>query len=490
MIPVYQRILNSASKSKFLQCFHIKVQFNSHISYYSVKDIYLSKDSIGHKAEVKGWVKAVRKMKDNVFIDLDDGSWPEKLQVVIPKSVVPKNLTYGSSVELSGKLLPNQLKKVELVLDDIKVVGPCVVADGYPFAPRKSYSADYVRQYIHLRPRTRILSSLLRIRHGAALALHQYFNGLGYCKIDVPVLTSNDCEGAGEVFIVKPDSEKLIREMGSPGMTPEEAFFNGKTYLTVSGQLHLEIAARAMGKVYCLGPTFRAENSRSRLHLSEFYMAEAELAFVKDLDSILKLMEGLIKTMCQTLMDTCAEDVHLFVKTQGEENCLNIEHLLKSPFTVDSYDNVFNVIDNHRSLFTEPLKKGDPLSKEHELFLVKHNNNLPIFVVDWPTGIKPFYMKAHTNDSSKVHAVDLLCTNVGELCGGSLREDDFDTLVSKLKTHDLEDNLGWYLELRKFGNVPTGGFGMGFERFLQVILGIPNIKDAIPFPRWPHNCKL
>ncbi|XP_046141803.1 probable asparagine--tRNA ligase, mitochondrial isoform X2 [Osmia bicornis bicornis] len=340
----------------------------------------------GKLIKVQGWVRALRKMKNNIFIDITDGSTAKMLQVVLPTDNKPDNLSYGSSIT---------------------------------------------------------------------------------------------AEGAGELFLVKPSSEAILKAMKREDVTEEESYFNTKTFLTVSGQLHLEAVARALTKVYTFGPTFRAENSKSRLHLSEFRMLEAELAFINSIDDIMDEVELLIKNITKDILEKGASDIH-------EMKCPEVQWLNEN-FTRMTYDEAINILQNNEKSFQQPVTLETGISKEHELFLVKHNNNVPIFVINWPKESKPFYMKECENDASKVAAMDLLVPIVGELVGGSIREDDYEKLKSKLP---VTSNLSWYLELRKYGNVTTGGFGMGFERFLQCLFDIPNIKDTLPFPRWPHNCSL
>ncbi|XP_063228412.1 asparaginyl-tRNA synthetase isoform X2 [Bacillus rossius redtenbacheri] len=449
----------------------------------------LNSKRVGCHADVKGWVKAMRKMKDSVFIDLDDGSCAKTLQIVVPKSVQPPDLTYGASLRVQGTLQLNPSGQVEVVADGVEVCGPCVVSDGYPFLPRKRYSQDYARQFLHLRPRTKVFGCVLRVRDAVMRALHQHFHGQGYVNVHTPVLTSNDCEGAGEVFVARPDSDALVASMAKEGATPDEAFFNVKSYLTVSGQLHLEAVARSLCRVYTVGPTFRAENSRTRHHLAEFYMVEAEVAFLDSMSELLSIMENLIKDVTARVLDECEDDVQVLLGRDDAGQALNASQVVKQPFVTMTYKEAVSVLNEHSEHFEVHTREGEGLSKEHELFLVRHAGGIPVFVVEWPSASKPFYMKRAADNSDKVLAVDLLVPQVGELCGGSLREDDYVLLQDRLREQQLH-NLQWYLDLRKYGNVPTGGFGMGLERYLQCLLGIRNIKDTIPFPRWPHNCSL
>ncbi|XP_015603422.1 probable asparagine--tRNA ligase, mitochondrial isoform X2 [Cephus cinctus] len=436
-----------------------------------------AKEAVGKRT--LGWIRAVRKMKDNIFLDINDGSCCEYLQVVVPKSNKPNNLTYGSSVSVEGELALAPNGRTELRAESISVIGACDVTNGYPFVPRKQYSTEYVRKFLHLRPRTRGFASVLRLRDIASSAVADHFRERSFINVHTPIITSNDCEGAGEVFLVRPDSHEILTSMKKDNIPEEQSYFDTKAYLTVSGQLHLEALARGLGKVYTFGPTFRAENSRTRLHLSEFYMIEAEMAFVDDIEEVAREVELLVKFVTRALVDKGASDMNNIDASEPK--------WLNEKFGLITYDEALKILDNHADRITFPIRHGDNLSKEHEMFLVQHNNDVPVFVINWPKEIKPFYMKECSNDLSKVAALDLLAPQVGELVGGSVREDDYEKLQFKLST---VPNLAWYLELRKYGNIPTAGFGVGFERFLQCVLGIASIKDTIPFPRWPHNCNL
>ncbi|CAL7936990.1 unnamed protein product [Xylocopa violacea] len=328
-------------------------------------------------------------------------------------------------------------------------------------------------------PRTRKFSSLLRLRDITSSAIDNYLRSRGFINIHTPILTSNDCEEAGEVFVVTPDSKSLVKSMKRENVAEEESYFNTKAFLTVSGQLHLEAVTRAFTKVYTFSPVFRAENNKSRLHLSEFRMLEAEIAFINNLDDIMDEVESLIKYVVKDVFEKGASDINAIGGREIE--------WLNDKFARITYNDAINILQNNADSTKNRITFGDSLSKEHELLLVKHYNNIPVFVTNWPKEMKPFYMKECNDDSSKVAAMDLLVPTAGEIVGGSIREDDYEKLKSKLP---LTSDLAWYLELRKYGNVPTGGFGMGFERFLQYIFDIPNIKDTLPFPRWPHNCSL
>nr|CAD7262215.1 unnamed protein product [Timema shepardi] len=479
-----------SSLFNYNQFFHSFVS-KRNVTSSRIRDL-LKYKPLGDYNKIKGWVRAHRKMKDIAFVDVNDGSCSEGLQVIIPKSLQPQNLSFGSSVEVHGTLTINPNEQIEMVAKDIKVVGPCVVSEGYPFAARKVYPPDYVRQFPHLRPRTKQFGSLLRVRDAAFRAICELLHAQGFVNVHTPLLTSNDCEGAGEVFLVQPDSEGLKKEMAKDGKCPEEAYFDSKAFLTVSGQLHLEAVARGLSKVYTFGPTFRAENSRTRHHLSEFYMLELEMAFLENLSDLSTFIETFVKGVTSKVLEECEVDVQTLLQQQvsKEGEHFTLSELTQRPFVTVSYDEAVSILERHSEQLESRVCRGEDLSKVHELFLVKHCGGGPVFVVEWPRKIKPFYMKCVAGDTDKVAALDLLVPRVGELCGGSLREDNYTVLQQKLESSNLDESLAWYLELRKYGNIPTGGFGLGFERYLQYILGIQNIKDTIPFPRWPHNCKL
>ncbi|XP_031719354.1 asparaginyl-tRNA synthetase isoform X2 [Anarrhichthys ocellatus] len=405
---------------------------------------------LGANVKVQGWVRSVRPQKANLFLHVNDGSSLQSLQVVASSELNDPLLTLGSAVEVTGTLRksPNQKQAVELEADQIHVVGDCNPVD-FPFKIKERHSLEYIRQFPHLRCRTNAFSSLLRIRSEATTAVHSYFKENGFVQIHTPVITSNDCEGAGELFQV---------ETSGPDNEEGEKFFSVPAFLTVSGQLHLEVMSGAFSRVYTFGPTFRAENSQSRRHLAEFYMVEAEVSFTQSLEDLTK--------------DT-------------------VEAMLKKRFPVITYSEAIDILNHSSQKFTFPTDWGCDLQTEHEKYLVKHCGNVPVFVTDYPYDLKPFY--ARDNQDHPKHtaaAVDLLVPGVGELCGGSLREERLDLLRARLEEAGLGDTYSWYLDLRRFGSVPHGGFGLGFERYLQCILGVDNIKDVIAFPRSSHSCLL
>uniref|UniRef100_A0A8C3ABS9 asparagine--tRNA ligase n=1 Tax=Cyclopterus lumpus TaxID=8103 RepID=A0A8C3ABS9_CYCLU len=433
---------------------------------------------LGANVKVQGWLRSVRPQKANLFLHVNDGSALQSLQVVASSELNDPLLTLGSAVEVTGTLRksPHQKQPVELEADQIHVVGDCNPVD-FPFKKKERHSLEYIRQFPHLRCRTNAFSSLLRIRSEATTAVHSYFKENGFVQIHTPVITSNDCEGAGELFRV----EVSVSSKG-------EKFFSVPAFLTVSGQLHLEVMSGAFSRVYTFGPTFRAENSQSRRHLAEFYMVEAEVSFTQSLEDLTKVMEDMFRSATEHVLAHCAADVDLFHKHVTPGHRVSPQgHLL---FGV-TYSEAIDILNHSSQKFAFPTDWGCDLQTEHEKYLVKHCGNVPVFVTDYPYDLKPFY--ARDNQDHPKHtaaAVDLLVPGVGELCGGSLREERLDLLRARLEETGLEDTYSWYLDLRRFGSVPHGGFGLGFERFLQCILGVDNIKDVIAFPRFSHSCLL
>ncbi|KAM9170652.1 asparaginyl-tRNA synthetase isoform 3-T3 [Pangshura tecta] len=375
------------------------------------------------------------------------------------------------------------MQNVELKAENIRVVGPCDTLR-FPFKPRERQPLEYSRQFPHLRCRTNTLSSLLRVRSEATAAISSFFKDNGYVHVHTPIITSNDCEGAGELFHVRTSNE--VHEPGE-----NSHFFNVPAFLTVSGQLHLEVMAGAFTRVFTFGPTFRAENSQSRRHLAEFYMVEAEMSFTESLQDIIQVMEDLFKTVTSIVLSKCPQDVELFHKYVSPAQKGRLEQMLKNKFITIPYTEAVEILKQAPQTFTFQPKWGKDLQTEHEKYLVNHCGEVPVFVVNYPYDLKPFYMRDNEDGPQHtVAAVDLLVPGIGELCGGSLREERLHFLQSRLERLGLADAYQWYLDLRQFGSAPHGGFGMGFERYLQCILGVDNIKDVIPFPRFPHSCLL
>ncbi|XP_064099115.1 asparaginyl-tRNA synthetase-like [Macrobrachium nipponense] len=459
--------------------------------YSSVNTTVISKifkkKPVNERLQLKGWVKALRRHKEFTFIDVNDGSCSRSLQVVLPSEKRPESLGYHSSLFTSGVLrtCSHKGQDIELLAEEIQVIGENNL-ENYPFKARTKSTPDYVRQHLHLRGRTNF-SSLLRVRSQAKMAIHNYFTSEDFINIDTPLLTGNDCEGAGEVFFVEtPTSNKENSES-----SPHAKFFNHPVYLTVSGQLHLEAMVSGLSRVYNFNPAFRAENSQSRRHLSEFWMVEAEEGFLKGssgFQSLTERVESLIKYTTQYVLDRQEEDIFYCWK-QNQDTEKVVRASLQKQFGLLPYSEAIEILKANSHNFKRQPVQGEDLGREHELYLTKHMGNIPVFVIDWPKKIKAFYMCPQEEDPNLVYGLDLLFPNVGEVVGGGLREHNFLALQNRLQEHNLKESLNWYLDLRRFnGRISSGGFGLGFERYLLFLLGTANIKDVIPFPRWSKHC--
>eukprot|EP00096_Caligus_rogercresseyi_P009650 TRINITY_DN3305_c0_g2_i1.p1 TRINITY_DN3305_c0_g2~~TRINITY_DN3305_c0_g2_i1.p1 ORF type:complete len:456 (+),score=78.36 TRINITY_DN3305_c0_g2_i1:92-1459(+) len=448
---------------------------------------------VGRHIKMSGWVKSIRRQKKFTFIDLSEGVSHESLQAVTESRNVPEIPLHHAAVSIEGLIKPSQHpnQEVEMEMKKMEVINPCdLEKDDYPFMPRQSFTPKFARGFPHLRSKTFSFASLLRTRHNLSESIRQYFNSKEFIEIHTPILTSNDCEGAGEVFEVLPASKNLIREMKKSSIEhEEEAYFDRRVYLTVSGQLHLEAMCNGLNSVYKFSPTFRAEMGRSRRHLSEFMMIEAEKAFLRDKTELRTLIQGLINSALEPCL-TCP-DVHNYLKYQesGPKNLEHVEKVLSlSEYPVLTLKEALSICEDHSSNFTSLPCLDSGLSREHELFLCDQMGGNPLFIVDWPSQLSPFYSKFN---GTSFDGVDLLFPGVGELAGGSMRENDAHRLEERIRALSVPlESLKWYVDLRRFGSAPTGGFGLGFERLVQFILGVPNIKDTLPFPRTPHKCLL
>ncbi|XP_068120900.1 asparaginyl-tRNA synthetase [Hyperolius riggenbachi] len=459
--------------------------YHRRIARVSVNKALSSDDGSTKQVRIQGWVRSVRAQKEVLFLHINDGSSLQNLQIVAEPSLNNSAISFGAAVEVSGTLVKSLGKKqnMEVKAEDIRVIGECNTKD-FPFKIKERHPSEYTRQFPHLRCRTNMFGSLLRIRSEATAAIQEYFQNNGFLHIHTPIITSNDCEGAGELFQVEATSRV-------PAAGDHRGFFGVPAFLTVSGQLHLEVMSGAFTRVFTFGPTFRAENSQSRRHLAEFYMVETEMSFTESLEDIMQVMENLFKSATSSLLNKCAEDLSLFFKyvSPGQEE--RSEKLLKDKFIVMSYTEAIEILKRAPDTFQYSTEWGCDLQTEHEKYLVRHCGDVPIFVINYPYDLKPFYMRDNEDGPQHtVAAVDLLVPGVGELFGGSLREERLHVLQPRLDRLGLTETYQWYLDLRRFGSVPHGGFGMGFERYLQCILGVDNIKDVIPFPRHPYSCLL
>jgi len=467
----------------------------------------------GSEASIKGWVRTVRKLKTLAFVEVNDGSNLAGLQCVLPFDDVDDEtrneidaLTTGCSVDIVGKIVPSQGGKQshELSATKLRIVGPCP-ADTYPLA-KKRHSLEYLRTIAHLRPRTNTLAAVARVRSTLAGAVHSFFQQQGFKYVQTPLITASDCEGAGEMFRVTTlDTDNLDaiprakdeQDNDLPSADYSQDFFGKSAYLTVSGQLGGETHACALGDVYTFGPTFRAENSQTARHLAEFWMVEPEMAFA-DMTSAMDNAEAMLKSVVGVVLsdDTCKDDLQFFGSFYEKGLQARLEKLVNQPFGRVSYKDAVAYLqeeiakDPSKWQFPEVVF-GTDLATEHERWLAETKFESAVFVYNYPKDIKAFYMRDNDDDNGEtVNAMDLLVPGVGELVGGSQREERLDVLVDKMKKLDLDpEDYWWYLDLRRYGSVPHAGYGLGFERLVTYVCGIENIRDAIAFPRYPGNAE-
>ena len=454
---------------------------------------------------IQGWVRTFRA---NRFIALNDGSTIENLQCVVDfekiEETILKQITTGAALRLKGNIVESQGsgQKVELQVEELILVGACD-PETYPIQPKK-HSLEFLREKAHLRVRTATFSAIMRVRSALSFAVHQFFQNEGFVYVNTPIITGSDAEGAGEMFRVStldPKNPKL-NENGVPDF--KEDFFGKETNLTVSGQLEAESYALGLGEVYTFGPTFRAENSNTTRHLAEFWMIEPEMAFY-DLNDNMDLAEKFITSVLKHVLETCEKDLEFLDERFNKEESSKPQQLRselglleKIKFVVDnnfkriSYTEAIEILrnskPNKKKKFQYPINEwGADLQSEHERFLVETHFKCPVILYDYPANIKAFYMRLN-DDGKTVRAMDVLFPGIGEIVGGSQREERFDVLVAKMKALGIEEEeLWWYLDLRKFGTAVHSGFGLGFERLVQFSTGMSNIRDVIPFPRTPQN---
>jgi len=456
---------------------------------------------------LKGWVRTKRGSKNVSFIALNDGSTIHNIQVVAENNIsedILKLINTGASISVIGKLVQSTGagQKTEVLANSIEVIG-LADPDEYPLQPKK-HSLEFLREKAHLRFRTNTFSAIFRIRHAMTFAIHNFFNSKGFANVHTPIVTGSDCEGAGEMFAVS-TLDKIntpLTEDGEVDYTQD--FFGKETNLTVSGQLEAEMAALALGKVYTFGPTFRAENSNTSRHLAEFWMIEPEVAFA-DLNEDIDLAEEMLQYLCSYALENCRADLDfLDQRLQDEEKGKKKEErqelglIEKLQFVVENdferityseaYDILRNSKPNKKKKFQYLIEEwGADFQSEHERYLVEKKFKKPVIITDYPKDIKAFYMRMN-EDGKTVRAMDVLFPGIGEIIGGSQREERLDVLKSRMKEMDIEEKeLWWYLDSRKFGTVPHSGFGLGFERLVLFVTGMGNIRDVIPFPRTPNN---
>lgn len=445
----------------------------------------LREPATGQGVTVQGWVRTRRDAGSFSFVEINDGSSLTGMQVIAEESLANyaqevKKLTTGCSVRIRGALVASPAKgqAVEVRAQQVEVLG-WADAESYPLQ-KKRHSFEFLRSMAHLRPRTNALGAVARVRSGLSFAIHRFFHEQGFVQVHTPVITTSDCEGAGEMFTVTA-LEPAQLQAADPFAND---FFSRRAGLTVSGQLQAEIFAQSHGRVYTFGPTFRAENSNTSRHLAEFWMLEPEMAFC-DLQGDMAVAEAMLKELVGFALDECAEDLALFDQHVAKGLIDRLVQVRDQPFVHLSYSQAVDELQRSGRLFEYPVQWGIDLQAEHERFLCEEVAKAPMFVTNYPKGIKPFYMRLDEDDRT-VAAMDLLVAGIGELIGGSQREERYDVLAGRMTEAGLNlEEYSWYLDLRRFGTVPHAGFGLGFERLVQFVTGMANIRDVIPFPRTP-----
>ncbi|AZB73401.1 asparagine--tRNA ligase [Synechococcus elongatus] len=446
----------------------------------------------GQTVEVRGWIRTARQLKEFTFVEVNDGSCLKGIQVVLGQDLadyeaIAKQLDTGAAIAIAGSLVESPAKgqRVELQAATVEIVGGAD-PEQYPLQ-KKRHSFEFLRTIAHLRPRTNSIGAVMRVRNAAATAIHDFFQERGFLWVHTPIITASDCEGAGELFTVTNlNLEKLAQSQKAPDF--EQDFFGKRAYLTVSGQLEAEIMALAFSNVYTFGPTFRAENSNTSRHLAEFWMVEPEMAFC-DLGGDMDLAEAFLKFVFQRVSDRCSEDLEFFNQRIDSEVLNRVETILSNDFERVSYTDAIALLEKADRSFDYPVAWGIDLQSEHERYLAEEHFRKPLIVYDYPREIKAFYMRLN-DDQKTVAAMDVLAPGIGEIIGGSQREERLDVLKQRLAEANLpEENYWWYLDLRRYGSVPHAGFGLGFERLVQFITGMGNIRDVIPFPRTPQNAE-
>jgi asparaginyl-tRNA synthetase len=460
-----------------------------------IADVLAGQPAVGARATIEGWIRTRRDSKAGLsFLAVHDGSCFEALQVVAPQELANYQtdivkITTGCAVRCTGEVVASQGKgqAVELRADAVEVVGWVDDPDHYPMQPKR-HTMEYLREVAHLRPRTNVIGAVTRVRHTLAQAIHRFFHDRGFFWIHTPIITSSDAEGAGQMFRVS------TLDVANPPRTPDgkvdfaQDFFGKETRLTVSGQLNVETYCLAMSKVYTFGPTFRAENSQTRRHLAEFWMIEPEIAFA-DLAADAQLAEDFLKSIYRTLLAERADDMAFFEKFVDKDCVTRLGAMVESTFARMDYTDAIAELAKAKVAFEFPVSWGIDLQSEHERYLTETVVKGPVAVVNYPKDIKAFYMRQN-DDGRTVAAMDVLAPGIGEIIGGSQREERLDVLDARIAAMGLHaKDYWWYRDLRRYGTVPHAGFGLGFERAIQYATGVDNIRDVIPYPRAPKTCE-
>lgn len=459
-----------------------------------IKKIF-DEEFTGQEVKISGWVRSVRNSKKFSFVVLNDGSCQKSLQIIADLGIdgydLLSEVLTGASLSVTGKIVASQGKgqSVEMQASKIEILG--YASAEYPLQ-KKATSIEFLREKAHLRMRTNLFSAVFRVRDALSQATHRFFSERGFYYINTPIITSIDGEGAGEMFKVTTlDLDKLAQSAPSK-VNYDWDYFGKETSLCVTGQLEAECAAMGMGKVYTFGPTFRSENSHTTRHLSEFWMIEPEMAFA-ELDDVAELAADYLKYMIDYTLKTCAEDLEFLVGRKGSDvspdHISTLEGVRDKEFKKITYTEAVEILENSSEKFEFPTSWGSELQTEHERFLTDKHFKGPVIVTDYPADFKAFYMKQN-DDGKTVRAMDVLLPGIGEVIGGSERETDLDKLTARMDKDNMDkQSYWWYLELRKFGTAPHGGFGLGLERAVMYVTGMKNIRDVIAFPRTPKNCE-
>ena len=454
----------------------------------------LKRTDYGQIVNVRGWVRTHRSSKAVDFIALNDGSTIKNIQVVVDPTKFDaellKQITTGACINVNGELVESQGagQSVELQCREIEVYGLC--GNDFPMQ-KKGQSFEYMRQHAHLRLRTNTFGAVMRIRHNMAIAIHQYFHEHGFFYFHTPIITASDCEGAGQMFQVTTKNLYDLKKDEEGKITYDDDFFGKQTSLTVSGQLEGELGATALGAIYTFGPTFRAENSNTPRHLAEFWMIEPEVAFI-DLNDLMDLEEDFIKYCVNWALENCKDDLEFLNKMIDKTLLERLQSVVKTDFVRLPYTEGIRILEEavkNGKKFEFPVSWGMDLASEHERYLVEEHFQKPVIMIDYPKDIKAFYMKINDDDKT-VQGTDVLFPQIGEIIGGSVREESYDKLMSEIERRNIPmKDMWWYLDTRKYGSCPHGGFGLGFERLILFVTGMQNIRDVIPFPRTPKTAE-
>ncbi|MFD2180361.1 asparagine--tRNA ligase [Veronia pacifica] len=463
------------------------------MTYVPVADVLHGKAAVDSEVTVRGWIRTRRDSKAGIsFLAIYDGSCFDPIQAVVPNELnnyqeEVLRLTTGCSVEVTGKVVesPGKGQAYELQATHVKVVGWVDDPDTYPMAKTR-HSIEYLREVAHLRPRTNVIGAVARVRNCLSQAIHRFYHENGFFWMSSPLITSSDAEGAGEMFRVSTLDLANLPMTDKGDVDFDQDFFGKETFLTVSGQLNGEAYACALSKVYTFGPTFRAENSNTSRHLAEFWMVEPEVAFA-DLDDVAKLSEDMLKYVFKAVLEERRDDLEFFAQRINKDAITRLEQFVDSDFAQVDYTDAIQILLDSGKTFEFPVEWGIDMSSEHERFLAEEHFKAPVIVKNYPKDIKAFYMRMN-DDGKTVAAMDVLAPGIGEIIGGSQREERLDVLDERMRAMNIDpEHMNWYRDLRRYGSVPHAGFGLGFERLVSYVTGMANVRDVIPFPRTPRS---